>query len=109
MVSDLNQLLISTPAKSECISTDSILRAEACGIHTVVHLCCGAQHIYSYHLKVLEKQLPVMVFFRCHKSHLINIKFIKTIHWHDGTVLLTTGIQVPLSGRRKPVLRNLMK
>jgi two-component system, LytTR family, response regulator len=106
MTAALSQMLISSGLKSECIKIEEIIRAEAFGSHALVHLCCGKQLLYSYHLKVLEKLLCDARFFRVHKSHLINLNFIQTIVWRENLIIMINSHAVPLSERNKSKLKS---
>lgn len=51
----------------------------------------------SYPLKTLETKLTdYPIFFRCHKSHLINMSYVKNYHSDNG-IKLIDGSCIPLA------------
>jgi two-component system, LytTR family, response regulator len=56
--------------------------------------------ISSYNLGEFRKFLEPYGFFSPHKSHLINLKFIRRYH-REGSILMTNGIIVPVAKRKK--------
>ncbi|MEM9686045.1 MAG: LytTR family DNA-binding domain-containing protein, partial [Bacteroidota bacterium] len=61
-----------------------ILRIESDGSYSVFYTSNGKKHIVSKNLKVYEDLLPATVFFRVHKSHLINMRKVKKYLRTDG-------------------------
>ena len=49
------------------------------------------------------------LFFRCHKSYLINTIYIREINKRSHQVILTTGITLPFSRSRAKLLEEKMK
>ena len=52
-------------------------------------------------LKEMEQKLEEFDFVRTHKSHLVNIRCIKNFIKDEMMVVLTNGIKVPVSKRKK--------
>ena len=58
----------------------------------------------------LENNLPLMFFFRCSRSHIINLLNInKVLFNHESSILMDCGAQIKLSRRRKEGLSLAMK
>lgn len=51
-------------------------------------------------LKNLEEMLPSKIFFRCHKSFLVNLDFIKTYDKHRDKIILENGKEIDIATRR---------
>jgi two-component system, LytTR family, response regulator len=56
------------------IKTQDIIRLEAAGSYTEFYLDHNIRHVASKSMKEYEVQLDPEVFYRCHNSHLINLK-----------------------------------
>ncbi|MGB0175907.1 MAG: LytR/AlgR family response regulator transcription factor [Owenweeksia sp.] len=92
------------------VSTNELIRLEANGSYTNLILSKGDKLMSSKRLKIYESLLETGSFFRCHKSHLVNINHIKSYSLADGgTLKLSTGEIVPLSLSRKQELLTLLK
>lgn len=76
------------------ISVDEVLWIEASGSYSRLHLIKNQVMVISYHLAVLEKQLPEDVFLRIHRSTIVNVKYIHSLvgnSFRVGTDVLTIG------------------
>jgi DNA-binding LytR/AlgR family response regulator len=49
------------------------------------------------------------LFFRCHKSYLINMIYIREINKRNHQVILTTGEAIPFSRNKAKILEDKMK
>ncbi|MBI1939420.1 MAG: response regulator transcription factor [Ignavibacteriales bacterium] len=82
---------------------DDIIRLEAEGCYTKVIIKEGKNTIVSRTLKDFEDALPKEKFFRIHKSHLINLKYIKNYSKIGGNfITMTDGSRIDISRRRAP-------
>jgi two-component system LytT family response regulator len=61
-----------------------IIRLEASGSYTVFYLDNKIKHMASKSLKEYEAQLDPAVFYRCHNSHLVNLKKVAKFVSNDG-------------------------
>ncbi len=85
------------------ISLDEIIRIEAEGSYSKIFLIDGKWKIVTKTLKDFEDSLPEQSFFRVHKSHIVNLKYVKEYTGIDGgSVKMTDGSKVEVS-RRKAV------
>jgi len=80
---------------------EDILRLEADGSYTHIHLTKRKPFIASKTLKHFEDMLEEFQFIRTHKSHLVNPKHITRISNDNEFVLLTDGSKVEVSRRKK--------
>jgi two-component system LytT family response regulator len=85
---------------------DDILRLQAEGSYTHIHLLKSKPFIASKTLKHFEDMLDEFQFIRTHKSHLVNPKHIIRISHDNEFVLLTDGSKVEISRRKKEEVLN---
>jgi two-component system LytT family response regulator len=95
---------ISIPTRDGYIiirNTD-IIHLEASDNYTMIYLIDGSRHLSSKNIKVYEENLNQEVFFRTHKSHIINVEHhLKEFSRSEGNMaLLTNGINVPIARRK---------
>lgn len=84
------------------VQVTDILRCEADSNYTMLHLVSGEKHLVSKTLKEFEIQLSGNRFFRIHKSHLINMRYLKKYTRGDGgTVTMIDNTQLDVSRRNK--------
>ena len=85
------------------LAIDDIIRLEAEGSYTKVIYKDGKKKIISRTLKDFEEAIPKDKFFRVHKSHLINLKYIKEYSKISGNyVTMTDGSRIEISRRKAP-------
>ncbi len=100
---ETDKLVIPESHGFNVLITDEIVRMEADGSYTTVFLIDGKKKVISRTLKDFEDSLPKELFFRIHKSHLINLKYIKDYSNLSGNlVTMTDGSRVELSRRKAP-------
>jgi two-component system LytT family response regulator len=89
---------------------DNIIRLEADGCYTKVTIKDKKDKIVSRTLKDFEDSLPKDKFFRIHKSHLINLNYIKDYSTFSGNfVTMTDGSKIEISRRRAPAFTRKIK
>jgi len=82
---------------------DDIIRLEAEGCYTKVFYKDGKKKTISRTLKDFEEAIPKEKFFRIHKSHLINLKYIKEFSKISGNfVTMIDGSRIEISRRKAP-------
>jgi len=97
------QLVIPATHGFDLLEFDDLIRLEADGCYTTLVLKGGKRKIVSRTLKDFEDKLPKDLFFRVHKSHLINLKYIKEYSNLSGNfITMTDGSKVELSRRKAP-------
>jgi len=84
----------------ELITLSQILRCEGMQHHTKVILNDGKEIVSICSLGVYRKSLVENGFFCCHKSHLINVNYLKS-YSKKGYVEMLDGFKVPVSRRKK--------
>ena len=95
---------ISIPTKNGylIIRSANIIHLEASDNYTMIYLNDGSRHLSSKNIKVYEENLDDNIFFRTHKSHIINIEnHLKEFSRSEGNVaIMTNGKCVPISRRK---------
>lgn len=83
---------------------DDIVRIEAMGSYATVHFTNRKELVASRSLAEFEQLLADHdYFFKVHKSHLVNLKYITRYRRGDGgTLMMTDGSEVDVARRVKP-------
>lgn len=104
---ELDKLILPSMESLLFVNVEDIVRCESIDNYTNFHMASGKVHLVSKNIKHYEDILQDTHFFRVHRSHLININFIKEYHRGEGGYLtLTNGEQVPVSRRKKIAFLN---
>ncbi|MDP2723152.1 MAG: LytTR family DNA-binding domain-containing protein [Bacteroidales bacterium] len=86
----------------EFVKLNEIIRCESDNNYTYFYLVSGEKLLVSKTMKEYEDLLDGRGFFRTHKSHLINLHFMKKyLKGEGGTVIMEDGSEVLVSRRRK--------
>ena len=85
----------------EFINTDEIIRCEGLQKCTVIVTTQKTDVISSYNLGKFKELLEGRGFFSCHRSHFINLKFVKKYSREGYIYFNATSKPVPLARRRK--------
>jgi len=84
------------------VKIKEIIRCESDGNYTVVFLVDGDNILIPKTLKVYADILPESIFYRVHKSHLINIEYIKQYVSADGGyIIMADNSRVDIAHRKK--------
>ena len=102
-VHETDKLVLPASHGFDVLEFDDVIRLEADGCYTQVVIKNGKNKMVSHTLKDFEDTLPKERFFRVHKSHLINLKYIKEYSNYSGNyVTMTDGSKVEISRRKAP-------
>jgi two-component system LytT family response regulator len=86
----------------EFVKFNAIVFLEAHSNYSKIYFINGTSLIVSKTLKSFEELLPTELFFRVHKTYLVNMNFIKRFTKTDDFLIeLTTGEKIPVSIRKK--------
>lgn len=100
----VKKISISTTDKIHLIDVDDIIRCESDNYYTKIFFKDGNSLLVSKTLKEMDQKLEEYDFVRTHKSHLVNIRYIKNFIKDEMMVLLTDGTNVPVSKRKKEMI-----
>ena len=100
---DIEKLVLPASHGFNVLVVDDIIRLEADGSYTKVVVKDGKKTIVSRTLKDFEGAMPKEKFYRIHKSHLINLKYVKEYSNIGGNfVIMTDGSKIEISRRKAP-------
>jgi two-component system LytT family response regulator len=92
------------------VRQEQIVRLEAAGSYTTFYLENNVKHLVSKSMKEYETQLDPSVFFRCHNSHIVNLKMVtKFTHTNGYFAHLSNGSAVEVSRRTKDLFLQSLK
>lgn len=93
----------------EYLTLESVAALHAEGSYTDIHCVNGAHYLVSSNIHRLERSLPPNLFFRCHRSHVINLVKVLRLDRENGyRAFLTGDIHVAVSRRCWSALREAM-
>ncbi len=92
------------------IKQKDIVRLEASGSYTEFHLDGGIRHVSSKAIREYELLLNPHLFYRCHKTHIVNLQKVQKFVNHDGYfALMSDGSMPHVSQRNKDVFLERLK
>ncbi len=96
------KIILSTSEKIHVVNIEEIIRCESDNYYTRFFFTDGSKLLISKTLKENEELLSEHNFIRPHKSHLINIRYIKSFNRNDGGyIFMTDGSKIPVSRRKR--------
>ncbi|HOW24415.1 MAG TPA: LytTR family DNA-binding domain-containing protein [Bacteroidales bacterium] len=96
------KIVLSTSEKMYVVDIDTILRCESDNYYTRFYFTDGKNLLVSKTLKEFEELLKDHDFIRPHKSHLVNLRFVRGYHRQEsGQILMTDGSSIPVSRRKR--------
>jgi two-component system, LytTR family, response regulator len=104
--------LIELPFKDGIgfVKQEDVIRLEADGNKTSIYLENNLNYKVSRNLGEFEELLKESVFFRCHKSHIINLQKVQKFISQNGFfALMTDGSMVDISKSNKDIFLELLK
>lgn len=105
-----HRIAIATLRETRFIRTAGIVRCESSNNYTAIFLSDGEKLTSSRPIFEYEDLLKDYGFFRCHQSHLVNKRFVKSWVKEDGGyLLLDNGDQVPVSRNKKELVSAALK
>ncbi len=106
---DEQRIALSTAKETRFVRTDEIVRCESSNNYTSFHLSDGEELLVSRPIYEYEDLLSGYGFIRCHQSHLVNKRFVKSWKRDLGDfLLLVGGFEVPVSRGKKEEVRSLL-
>ena len=106
----IGKLVINTQTGVEFVNMDEVIRAEAAQKHSLFFLEDGSNILSQKQLKHYEQLLEQFAFCRIHKSHLINLRHIKTMSKQgNGQVIMSDGTTIDIARRKKKYFLEKMK
>ncbi|MBA2250297.1 MAG: response regulator transcription factor [Chitinophagaceae bacterium] len=102
-----HRLVLPTSRETRFVPTQQIIRCESSNNYTTFYLESGEKLMVSKPIYEYEELLSDYGFVRCHQSHIINKKFIKSwMKEEGGYLLLQDNTHLPISKQKREFLRN---
>lgn len=101
---DKHSILIETNSEAQRIYTSDIIYIEIFNRTILIHTSQG-KITSEGTLNQFSKKLPPQKFFRCHKSYIVNLDYIKSIKRYNVTLINRTNI--PIGKSRYMNMQNL--
>jgi two-component system, LytTR family, response regulator len=106
---DTKKIVLSTAEGMHIVDIDNIIRCESEDYYTKFFLKDGKKIMVSRTLKENEELLSEFNFIRPHKSHLINLKYVKSfLRMDGGSIVMTDGSNVPVSRRKREQILDII-
>ena len=103
------KLVIRTSEDIHIININDIIRCESDNSYTTFFMEGGEEILVSRSIKEYEEMLSDYGFIRPHRSHLVNLDYVKKLDKSDGGFLiLKDGKEIPVSSRRKHNLLQIL-
>jgi len=108
---DLDRIVLPLFKTYKVILFEEIVHIEARrGSYVIFCATDGNQYIATKSMRYYEDLLPTSIFFRSHKSHVINLFMIDSVDTgNGGLVYMKDGSTVPVAFRRKAELLRVLK
>jgi len=104
------KLMVNHGSGFNLLSGEDILFAQADGNYTTFYLQGYKKIMSAKQIGFYEELLPPQLFFRSHKSYIINIRYLEGYSYREGhTAHLSEGHDIPVSRRRLPQFIDLCK
>lgn len=87
---------------------EEIVRFEADDCYTIIHTLCGKKYVQTGTLvRFFERVKQIGLFYRIHKSHVVNLLFVLRVN-NCGTITLMDGSILPITeDARKEIEGNM--
>ncbi|MBL4675855.1 MAG: response regulator transcription factor [Mucilaginibacter sp.] len=97
-----HKLALASTKEIRFVHTGDIIRCESSNAYTKFFLTDGKDILVSKPIFEYEELLTGYDFIRCHQSHLVNIKFVKSLIKEDsGYLLMDDNTRIPISRNKK--------
>lgn len=98
------KIVINSHQGQNIIKVSDIIRCEADSNYTTIFHSNGTKTVVTKSLREYEELLSGDNFFRVHKSHLVNLSFVKSYDLTNNTLTLENDSVIEIARRRKDAL-----
>jgi two-component system, LytTR family, response regulator len=103
-----HRIALPTAKETRFAKTEEIVRCESTNYYTTFFLLSGEQIMVSKPIYEYEELLADYGFIRCHQSHIVNKKYIKSwIKTDGGYLLLYDTTSIPVSRQKRDTIKEL--
>lgn len=107
---DEHRIALTTLKETRFILTRQIIRCESSNNYSTFYIVNNEKLLVSKPIHEYEDMLKDYGFIRCHQSHLVNKKYIKSWVKEDGGyLLLENGEQIPISRNKKDMVSEALR
>ncbi|MFA6923101.1 MAG: LytTR family DNA-binding domain-containing protein [Bacteroidales bacterium] len=107
--SHFKKIVLSTFEGMHVVDIDNIIHCKAEDCYTNFYFLDGKKMLVSKTLKDFEELLSGYNFIRPHKSHLINLKYVKTYMRTDGgSIVMADETIIPVSRRKREAIIDII-
>lgn len=104
-----HRIAISSLKETRFVYVKNIVRCESENSYTLFFTDEGETIVSTVPLYEYDEMLSVYGFIRCHQSHLVNKKHVKSLLKEDGyTLLLYDQIRIPVSRNKKDLVKKAL-
>jgi two-component system LytT family response regulator len=82
------------------VKINNIIYCQAEINYSTAYTSEGKSYTMSHSLKYLEEMLPPAIFFRTHKSYLVNLNYVKSFDKKRGVAILESNKAIDVASRR---------
>lgn len=102
MTNTVEKTVVPTKDGFAVVKNTDIIHLEAFENYTTLYLVGGKKYVSSKSIKAFEDKLDPNMFFRVHKSHIINLaQHLRELNRTEGNIaILSDGTQVPVARRK---------
>lgn len=101
-----HRIAISSVKEIKLVPVNEIIRCESENTYTFFYLSNGEKIISTVPISTYEELLDTYGFIRCHQSHLINKRLVKSFLKNDGySLLMIDNSNVPVSRQKKDAVK----
>lgn len=106
----MDKLALPSMEGLQFVGLDDIIYCESQDNYTQFFLTTGQRVMVSKTIKYFEELLDENRFFRVHRSHIINLKYIdKYVKGEGGYIVMKQGNRIPVSRRKKEAFLQLFQ
>ncbi|BDU26938.1 LytTR family DNA-binding domain-containing protein [Flavobacterium sp. GSB-24] len=110
LANNRDYIAVASMDKIELIKTSDILYLGSDSKYATFYMVNGKEYVSNKNLIFYENLLDETVFFRIHKSYIINIKYTVRIIKRDGSYCeLVNGLFLPISKRKQELFNRFLK
>ncbi len=107
---ELDKMVIPDKKGYQVVDLNEVIFVQAINSFVKFYLVGGEVIVSTQSLKYYEELLSKDLYFKIHKSYIINIYMVKSVSpGRGGKVLLSGGHGVPIAIRRKPIFLKFLK
>lgn len=106
---DEHRIALTTLKETRYIKTNEIVRCESSNNYSTFFLQNNEELLVCRPIYEYEEILNPYGFIRCHQSHLVNKKFVKSWMKEDGDhLVLLNGEEIPISRTKKEIVKKAL-